>query len=76
MTWSVYLGSDFNNPEGIEIIGQFVNGDVTLFKGVKSLFSNLCKGPFTYAIVLRSLFLLGLYISIYCNFGECCEGVP
>ena len=33
MTWSVYLGSVYNNPEGIEIIGQFVNGDVTLFKG-------------------------------------------
>ena len=33
MTWSVYLGSVYGNPEGIEMIGQFVNGDVTLFKG-------------------------------------------
>ena len=33
MTWSVYLGSVYDNPEGIEIIGHFVNGDVTLFKG-------------------------------------------
>ena len=33
MTWSVYLSSVYDNPEGIEMIGQFVNGDVTLFKG-------------------------------------------
>ena len=33
MTWSVYLGSVYGNPEGIEMIGQFVTGDVTLFKG-------------------------------------------
>ena len=33
MTWSVYLGSVYDNPEGIEALGQFLNGDVTLFKG-------------------------------------------
>ena len=33
ITWSVYLGSVCDNPEGIEMIRQFVNGDVTLFKG-------------------------------------------
>ena len=32
MTWSVYLGSVYDNPEGIEAVGQFLNGDVTLFK--------------------------------------------
>ena len=33
MTWSVYLDSVCDNPEGIEAVGQFLNGDVTLFKG-------------------------------------------
>ena len=33
MTWSVYLGSVYDNPEGIEAVGQFLNGDVTLLKG-------------------------------------------
>ena len=33
MTWSVYLGSVSDNPEGIEAVGQFLNGDITLFKG-------------------------------------------
>ena len=33
MTWSVYLCSVYDNPEGIEAVGQFLNGDVTLFKG-------------------------------------------
>ena len=33
MTWSVYLGSVYDNQEGIETVGQFLNGDVTLFKG-------------------------------------------
>ena len=33
MTWSVYLGSVYDNPESIEAVGQFLNGDVTLFKG-------------------------------------------
>ena len=33
MTWSVYLGSVYDKPEGIEAVGQFLNGDVTLFKG-------------------------------------------
>ena len=33
MTWSVYLGSVYGSPERIEMIGQFVNGDVTSFKG-------------------------------------------
>ena len=33
ITWSVYLGSVYDNPEGIELIGHFMNGDVTLFKG-------------------------------------------
>ena len=33
MTWSVYLGSVYDNPEGIEAVGHFLNGDVTLFKG-------------------------------------------
>ena len=30
MTWSVYLGSVYYNPEGIEAVGKFLNGDVTL----------------------------------------------
>ena len=29
----MYLGSVYDNLEGIKIIGQFENGDVTLFKG-------------------------------------------
>ena len=33
MTWSVYLGSVYDNPEGIEAVGQSLNGYVTLFKG-------------------------------------------
>ena len=33
MTWSVYLGSVYDNPECIEAVGQFLKGDVTLFKG-------------------------------------------
>ena len=33
MTWSVYLGSVYDNLGGIGVIGQFMNGDVTLFKG-------------------------------------------
>ena len=33
MTWTVYLGSVYDNPEGIEAVGQFLNGDVTLYKG-------------------------------------------
>ena len=33
MTWSVYLGSVYDNPKGIEAVGQFLNGYVTLFKG-------------------------------------------
>ena len=33
LTWSVYLGSVYDNPEGIEAVGQFLSGDVTLFKG-------------------------------------------
>ena len=33
MTWSVNLGSVYDNPEGIEAVGQFLNGDLTLFKG-------------------------------------------
>ena len=33
MTWSVYLGSVYDKLEGIEAVGQFLNGDVTLFKG-------------------------------------------
>ena len=26
MTWSVYLGSVYDNPEGIEAVGQYLNG--------------------------------------------------
>ena len=33
MTWTVYLGSVYDNPEGIEAVGQFLNGNVTLYKG-------------------------------------------
>ena len=33
ITWSVYLGSVYDNPEGIEAVGQFLNGDITLYKG-------------------------------------------
>ena len=33
MTWPVYLGSVYDNQEDIEAVGQFLNGDVTLFKG-------------------------------------------
>ena len=32
MTWSVYLGSVYDNPEGIKAVGHFLNGYVTLFK--------------------------------------------
>ena len=33
MTWTVYLGSVCDNPKGIETVGQFLNGDATLYKG-------------------------------------------
>ena len=33
MTWSVYLGSVYDNPEGIEAEGQFLNEDITLYRG-------------------------------------------
>ena len=33
MTWSVYLGSVYDNPEGIEAVGQFLNDDITLYTG-------------------------------------------
>ena len=33
VTWTVYLGSVYDNPEGIEAVGQFLNGDATLYKG-------------------------------------------
>ena len=33
MTWTVYLHSVYDNPEGIEAVGQFLNGDITLYKG-------------------------------------------
>ena len=33
MTWSVYLGLVYDNPEGIEITGEFMCGDITLYKG-------------------------------------------
>ena len=29
MTWSVYLRSVYDNPEGIEAVGQFLNDDIT-----------------------------------------------
>ena len=34
MTWSVYLGSVYDNPEGIEVVGQFLNDDITYTKDV------------------------------------------
>ena len=33
MTWSVYVGSVYDNPGGIEAVGQFLNDDITLYKG-------------------------------------------
>ena len=33
MSWSVYLGSVYDNPEGIEAVGQFLNDGITLYKG-------------------------------------------
>ena len=33
MTWSVYLGSVYDNPEDIEAVGQFLYDDITLYKG-------------------------------------------
>ena len=33
MTWSVYLGSVYDNAENIEAVGQFLNADITLYKG-------------------------------------------
>ena len=33
MTWSVYLESIYDSPGRIKVTGQFVNGDVTLYKG-------------------------------------------
>ena len=33
MTLSVYMGSVYDNPKGIKAVDQFLNGDVTLFKG-------------------------------------------
>ena len=33
MTCSIYLGSVYDNPEGIVAEGQFLNGDIILYKG-------------------------------------------
>ena len=33
MSWSIYLGSVYDNPESINVSGHFMNGDVTLFEG-------------------------------------------
>ena len=33
MTYSIYLGSVYDNPEGIVAEGQFLNGDIILYKG-------------------------------------------
>ena len=33
MTCSIYLGSVYDNPEGIVVEGQFLNGDIILYKG-------------------------------------------
>ena len=33
MTWSIYLGSVYDNPGGINVSEEFMNGDVTLFEG-------------------------------------------
>ena len=33
MTWSVYLCSVYDSLEGIEAVGQFLNGDITSYKG-------------------------------------------
>ena len=33
MTWSIYLGSVYDNPEEIVAEGQFLDGDIVLFKG-------------------------------------------
>ena len=33
MTWSIYLGSVYNNLERIKATRHFVNGNVTLCKG-------------------------------------------
>ena len=33
MTCSIYLGSIYDNPEGIVEEGQFLNGDIVLYKG-------------------------------------------
>ena len=33
MTCSIYLGSVYDNPEGIIAEGQFLNGDIILYKG-------------------------------------------
>ena len=33
MTWSIYLGSVYNNPEGIQVIRWFVYGNGTLCEG-------------------------------------------
>ena len=34
MTWSIYLGSVYDNPESVTVSGQFINGGVTLLEGV------------------------------------------
>ena len=46
MTWTVYLGSVYDNPEGIKAVGQFLNGDVTLYKGCVFDFSDHPMGPY------------------------------
>ena len=38
MTWSVYLGSVYDNTEGIEAVGLFLNDDITLYKGCVFVF--------------------------------------
>ena len=65
MTWSVYLGSVYDNPEGIKVIGQFMNGDVTLFKGCVFDFLtiqwdsvNLSQLPSSLPVPLTSKFFL------------------
>ena len=33
MSWLIYLGLVYDNPESITVNGQFVNSDATLFEG-------------------------------------------
>ena len=89
MTWSIYLGSVYDNPEGIKAIGLFVNGDVTLCEGcvfdyLTIQWNNVSLSqndldlwlPSSLPVPLTSKFFLGIYLENPVSYSELLLIVP